>query len=147
MEQIVKTRDVEKFVSETKYFLDEFDSIISHWDLSGNFFLHYLIEIHENVTQLLSRFTTLSLEGVGDRKSKPFFNLKCCDLEFQTVKDLRLHHHSCRHKKSHFEETDNCEVGGANGRARVKYHTFYIPFLTFLSLNLPYLNWHFSIGG
>lgn len=71
---------MEKFVSETKYFLDEFDSIISHWDLSGNFFLHYLIEIHENVTQLLSRFTTLSLEGVGDRKSKPFFNLKCCEV-------------------------------------------------------------------
>ncbi|KFB37106.1 hypothetical protein ZHAS_00004307 [Anopheles sinensis] len=86
MEQIVKTRDVEKFVSETKYFLDEFDSIISHWDLSGNFFLHYLIEIHENVTQLLARFTTLSLEGVGDRKSKPFFNLKCCGLKSALLK-------------------------------------------------------------
>ncbi|ETN60236.1 hypothetical protein AND_008120 [Anopheles darlingi] len=110
MEQIVKNRDVEKFVSETKYFLDEFDSIISHWDLSGNFFLHYLIEIHENVTQLLSRFTTLSLEGVGDRKSKPFFNLRCCDHLFECSKDLNKHYYTVHHTPGRVNDVRFCEM-------------------------------------
>ncbi|XP_055610216.1 uncharacterized protein LOC129757115 [Uranotaenia lowii] len=113
MQKLVQSKDAEKLISETKYFLDEYDSIISHWDLSGNFFLHYLIEIHESVTQLLAKFTTLSLDGVGERKQENFFNLHCCGQDFHTVKDLRLHHHSCRHKKSGFEETDNCELKSA----------------------------------
>lgn len=74
---------VVKFISETKYFLDEFDTIISHWDLSGNFFLYYLIEIHEGVTQLLARFTTLSLDGVGSREHEHFFKLQCCGVGFE----------------------------------------------------------------
>ncbi|XP_055638476.1 uncharacterized protein LOC129776704 [Toxorhynchites rutilus septentrionalis] len=113
MQQIIDNKDVEKFISETKYFLDEYDSIISHWDLSGNFFLHYLIEIHENIIQLISRFTTLSLDGVGARKHEHFFNLKCCGQEFHSVADLRRHHHSCRHRNSAFQETNNCELKSA----------------------------------
>ncbi|KAL1402360.1 hypothetical protein pipiens_001862 [Culex pipiens pipiens] len=113
MQQLIQNKDVVKFISETKYFLDEFDTIISHWDLSGNYFLYYLIEIHEGVTQLLARFTTLSLDGVGSREHEHFFKLQCCGTEFHSVKDLRLHHNSCRHKKSGHEEQDNCELKSA----------------------------------
>lgn len=126
------TKDVQKF-------MQDYNGIILHKDPYRGVFHSYLREIRTKVKQLLLKFGAIPYDDGSAKTEKELF---CCGLafhdagelrkhykavhnepfirytnaleqEFHSVKDLRLHHHSCRHKKSAFEETDNCELKSA----------------------------------
>ncbi|XP_062556183.1 uncharacterized protein LOC134221023 isoform X1 [Armigeres subalbatus] len=134
-----KYRNLDMITKDVQKFMQDYNGIILHKDPYRGVFHSYLREIRTKVKQLLLKFGAIPYDDGSAKTEKELF---CCGLafhdagelrkhykavhnepfirytnaleqEFHSVKDLRLHHHSCRHKKSAFEETDNCELKSA----------------------------------
>ncbi|XP_058119632.1 uncharacterized protein LOC131284815 [Anopheles ziemanni] len=108
-EDVAQWRLTYNFIIETKYFLERYDSIVETWDLCDKQFLMNLWNIEELMTSLLYKYTTVSTDYIKHSRL-PKVEIKCCDHQFESSKDLYKHYYTVHHTPGRVNDVRFCEM-------------------------------------